>query len=165
MSLDRGSLDLSKLRARLEARKPKSAAPKARKGGRKPPPEPVVRRQEEQRALLEAAQARHRAKLAEATNTYPPLAKYLKTLNLELGNTTIITPGLVDLDLEHLVCGLGLHELPHDVRFLALVESMEWIKQVHKRWSRSTDITPYEHLFDARFVDSLSEVRGALRLH
>ncbi len=162
------TLDLSKLRARLQSRARTTTYPAKgpQKGrGRRPPPEPVVRRQEEQRALYEAAEARRRARTTRAANQYPAFAKYLSVLSRELVETRVVEPGLVDLDLAHVIHGLRVHELPHDARVLALGEAHQWIKAVHKSCTRSPDITPYKRLFDPAFVDSLSEARTALNLY
>lgn len=161
------SLDTSKLRARLEARGYRNSEAKAKqkKAGTKSPPDPLIKRQEEQRALFEAAEARRKAKLVKWVNEYPSFARYVSVLARELPETRLHEPGVVDLDLEHLITGLNLHTLPQDVRFGALIETQKWIQAVHKRWTRSVDITPYEHLFSHRFVDSLSEARNALKLH
>ncbi len=157
------TLDLSKLRQRLEARKPRVEVP--RRGARRPPPEPVVKRQEEQRALYEAAERRRKAKLVRAANTHPEVARYLSVLSRELPETSVVEPGLVDLDLDHAITGLRLHLLSPDVRVLVLGETMQWLKNVHKLRTRDPDITPYARLFDPHFVDSLSEARNALCLH
>lgn len=161
------ALDLSKLRARVHARtayRPKARGAK-RGASRSPPPDPVVKKQEAQRALFEAAEARRKARIVKWTNTHPEVARYLRVLNDELTEARVETPGLVDVDLHYVIRTLKLHRLDHDVRVGLLTETQQWIKAVHKRRTRSVDITPYDHLFDPEFVDSLSEARTALKLH
>lgn len=160
------ALDLSKLQARVRARtayQPRTAY--KRGASRSPPPDPVIKRQEVQRALFEAAEARRKAKMVKWTNKYPEVARYLRVLNDELTEARVETPGLVDVDLHYVIRTLKLHRLDQDVRMGLLAETHQWIKAVHKRRTRSTDITPYDHLFDAEFVDSLGEARSALKLH
>lgn len=162
-----------RLRERLAARLASNAS-KPFQGNKKPfqgtkgsqkLPEAVIKRQEETSALLEAAKAARERRKAKAVNTHPEFAKLMAILSRELTETRVVEPGLVDLDFEHVIRGLKVHKLPHPVRFLALEEAMSFIKAVHKRHLKTTDITPYKHLFTASFVDSLAEARNALQLH
>lgn len=155
-----------RLRERLAARLAANATKKPHQGpGGGKLPEAVIKRQEETSALLEAAKAARNRRKAVALNTHPEFAKLMALLSRELTETRVVEPGLVDLDLTHVIQGLKVHKLPHPVRFLALEEAMSFIKEVHKRRTRSADITPYKRLFSASFVDSLSEARNALLLH
>ena len=158
------SLDLSRMRARIEARKPKGET-HHRGNAKRALPEPVIKRQEEAKALADAASVARQRRLTKALAEHPPLAKFVSVLARELPETCVLEPGLVDLDLEHVIRGLGVHELPHTVRFLALEETLGFIKLVHRRSTRSSDITPYNRLFSPTFVDSLAEARTALLLH
>ena len=160
------SLDTTQLRARLSARGYRQSwADKAKKSrGKKPVADPVMKRQEEQRILFEAAEARRKARLARWVNEYGNAARYVRVLAAEEPETYLVEPGLVDLDLEHLIRGLKLHELPKAVRMGLLLHTLHWIKEVHRRRTRSIDITPYKRLFSAKFVSSLDEARSAFEL-
>lgn len=152
-----------RLAARLASQRPRQGAQKG--AGRAPVPDAVIKRQEEATALQTLAKAARDRRMAKALNAHPEFARFVALLNREVSETQVVEPGLVDLDFDHVVRGLGVHKLPVPVRFLALEESHAFIKAVHKSRTRSADITPYRRLFSASFVDSLSEARGALDLH
>jgi hypothetical protein len=125
----------------------------------------LIKQQEEKREALSAYVAAQKAKREKAKREYPGFKRYFEVLNREFASTKIIEPGLIDLDLDHIITGLKLDILPHEVRFLALETAHDFIAQVHRRKYKSKDITPYKHLFDEGFVSSLDEARSALRLH
>lgn len=157
-----GGVDLQAIKARLAARAGRSWSNGPKKA--KAPPQPVVKKQEERKELLLASQRLHRRRVVEAAEKHRNFARLMDILDDETETTELVEPGVVDVDLEHLLKRLKIHQLPFETRVLALTEVHQFIRDVHKRRAKTRDITPYAHLFDAGFVDSLDEARLALGL-
>lgn len=153
------TLNLDRLRQRIRERQ---AAPQ---NPTKPKlPDLLIKAQEEKAELLSAYKKRRAAKIERARASSRPFNKFLSILARELPYTSLIEPGVVDLDLDALITTLKLADLPSDVRFLALEEAHEFIRAVHKAETRSPVTANFDHLFDPDFVDSLAECRSALKL-
>lgn len=100
--------------------------------GLKVPDKEAQRLRREDRHMKELAEKQQR-QIAEASNAHLNFGRFIRTLNHIVDDVEMERLGNTDVDIIELVDELNLAKLPMDVRHLALVVFMAWLRKVQKR--------------------------------
>lgn len=117
---------LFKLNLRKQERREKGHKPGA-------PPAPVRDKQDEASALLRQAREKRASAFNAAMLEHQAFEAFMTRIAKYEPELTAPIRGVLDADLAELAVRLGVHELPHAVRFMVVEEVHALVQRVNKR--------------------------------